>query len=66
MKVLTRSIVLAAVLAAAGCAGMTGGDGIMRVAPGDPTGSANIGTGSVTTGGTIPAEAKAAGIGLSP
>jgi hypothetical protein len=51
----------------AGCSQMpAGGGGIMRADPGDPTGSANIGTGSVTTGSTIPPEARAAGIGLGP
>jgi hypothetical protein len=50
-----------------GCTQMSGGGaGIMRADPGDPTGSANIGTGSVTTGSTIPPEAKAAGMGLGP
>jgi hypothetical protein len=54
-------------ICAAGCSQMpTGGAGIMRADPGDPVGSANIGTGSVTTGSTIPPEAKAAGIGLGP
>ena len=41
-------------------------EGIMKAAPGDPAGSASIGTGSVTMNGGVPIEAKAAGIGLSP
>lgn len=58
---------LALAISAAGCGQMPGGGaGIMRADLGDPTGSANIGTGSVTTGSTIPPEAKAAGIGLGP
>jgi hypothetical protein len=68
MKKMTRSIALAAVLLSAGCANWNAGTGtgIMRTEPGDPAGSANIGTGSVTTGATIPQEAKSAGIGLGP
>jgi hypothetical protein len=59
------SVMLA--LSAVGCADMQNRDaGIMRAAPGDPAGSANIGTGSVTTNSTIPPEAKAAGIGIGP
>jgi hypothetical protein len=38
----------------------------MQAAPGDPAGSANIGTGSVTTNAMIPQEAWSAGIGLGP
>ena len=49
----------------AGCAGL-GGAGIMQADPKDPAGSASIGTGSVTSGGEVPYEAKAAGIGLGP
>lgn len=62
-------VALAVALAStvAGCSVMQGhGGAIMQAAPGDPAGSANTGTGSVTTGGGIPEEAKAAGIGLSP
>ena len=44
----------------------TGGTPIMQTDPADPAGSASIGTGSVTSGGVVPPEAKAAGIGLSP
>jgi hypothetical protein len=63
--ILALSIALAA--AVAGCSDMRNArPGIMQTAPGDPVGSANIGTGSVTTGSTVPPEAKAAGIGLSP
>ena len=51
-------------LATAGCAGLDPSTGIMREDPGDPAGSASIGTGSVTTNSTISSEAKAAGIGL--
>ena len=63
----TMKIALGAALALliTGCA-QDMGPGIMQTAPGDPIGSANIGTGSVTTGSTIPAEAKSAGIGLAP
>jgi hypothetical protein len=39
---------------------------IMRSVQGDPAGSANIGTGSVTVNSSIPNEAKAAGIGIGP
>jgi hypothetical protein len=39
---------------------------IMQTAPGDPVGSANIGTGSVTVNSMIPPEAKAAGMGTGP
>jgi hypothetical protein len=53
-------------LLAVGCADMQRGGGIMMATPGDPAGSANTGTGSVTTGSTIPPEAKAAGIGIGP
>jgi hypothetical protein len=54
-------------LSGAGCADMQNRSGaIMQAAPGDPVGSANIGTGSVTTNSTIPPEAKAAGIGIGP
>lgn len=42
------------------------GPAIMQEDPNDPAGSASIGTGSVTSGSTIPEEAKAAGIGLAP
>jgi hypothetical protein len=39
---------------------------IMRSVQGDPAGSANIGTGSVTVNSAVPDEAKAAGIGIGP
>ena len=66
-KTATIALSLSAVLSAAGCSSMqseTGG--IMMTVPGDPVGSANIGTGSVTVGSVMPDEAKAAGIGLGP
>jgi hypothetical protein len=63
----TVTIVTGAALALclSGCAGNSA-EPIMQTASGDPIGSANIGTGSVTTNSTIPQEAKAAGIGLGP
>ena len=62
-----RSILAATVVVGlTGCAGMTSEGAIMQATPGDPIGSANIGTGSVTTGASISPEAKAAGIGLAP
>ena len=62
-----KSLSVAAIVACiAGCAGTGREDAIMQTAPGDPIGSANIGTGSVTVGASIPAEAKAAGMGLAP
>lgn len=62
---LSASLVLA--IFAAGCSQMpAGGESIMQAVSGDPVGSANIGTGSVTTGSTVPHEAKAAGMGLAP
>ena len=39
---------------------------IMQTVPGDPAGSASIGTGSVTTNSMIAPEAWSAGIGLGP
>jgi hypothetical protein len=66
-KKLTLSASLALAIFAAGCGQMpAGGESIMQTTSGDPVGSANIGTGSVTTGSTIPSEAKAAGMGLAP
>jgi hypothetical protein len=56
----------ALVASLAGCAGMQGAEPIMQAAPGDPVGSANIGTGSVTVNSMIPPEAKAAGMGTGP
>ena len=56
----------AIIVCLAGCTGMGGGMPIMQSEPGDPVGSANTGTGSVTVGSTVPAEAKAAGMGLAP
>lgn len=62
---LSASFIIA--LFAAGCSEMPrGGETIMQTVSGDPVGSANIGTGSVTTGSTISSEAKSAGIGLGP
>ena len=52
-------------LGTSGCGSLTG-PGIMQTDPNDPVGSASIGTGSVTSNSTIPAEAWAAGIGLGP
>jgi hypothetical protein len=66
MKILAKSIVFAFTLLTAGCAAMGGAQPIMREAPGDPAGSANNGTGSVTTNAMIPPEAWSAGIGLGP
>ena len=58
---------LALSLVLAGCGNMAyTGPAIMQAAPGDPVGSANTGTGSVTVGSTIPQEAKSAGMGVSP
>ena len=66
-RIRTILVVSAVALSAVGCAAMQNTDGaIMRGAAGDPAGSANIGTGSVTTNSTVPPEAKAAGIGLGP
>jgi hypothetical protein len=59
------AISLLITLATAGCAGLDG-PGIMQTDPADPAGSASIGTGSVTSNASIPAEARAAGIGLGP
>jgi hypothetical protein len=56
---------LAIAAVSAGC-GFDTNTGIMRAAPGDPVGSANTGTGSVTVNSTIPPEAKSAGIGIGP
>ena len=63
---IVTSVALA--LCLTGCAGMQYGSGapIMKAAPGDPAGSANIGTGSVTVNSITPPEAAAAGIGLGP
>jgi hypothetical protein len=50
-----------------GCGTMPGTTGgIMMAETGDPVGSANIGTGSVTVGSVMPEEAKSAGIGIGP
>jgi hypothetical protein len=74
MSKLAASICALAV-AAAGCAGPSLGpsgtvsaglDSGYSGVPGDPVGSANSGTGSVTIGSSVPYEAKAAGIGLAP
>jgi hypothetical protein len=66
-KTQTVAVILLLALSAAGCGSMqTSAEAINQTAPGDPAGSANIGTGSVTVGATIPYEAKAAGMGLSP
>jgi hypothetical protein len=67
MKTASRLTALVLILVASGCAGLRSGDqAIMQTAPGDPIGSANIGTGSVTVNAGIPPEAKSAGIGLAP
>ncbi len=67
LRTVTMAFSLAAALFASSCSDMRyGGSGIMHATPGDAAGSANIGTGSVTTGSAVPPEAKAAGIGLSP
>lgn len=60
-----RFALAAALVVLAGCAQLSG-PGIMQAAPGDPVGSANTGTGSVTVNSMIPPEAKAAGMGISP
>jgi hypothetical protein len=67
LKILTLAMTLTCALCAAGC-GTVGGapGGIMMAVPGDPIGSANIGTGSVTVGSVMPEEAKSAGIGIGP
>jgi hypothetical protein len=67
IKISTIAVSFTLALSGSGCASMQNSDGaIMRAAPGDPVGSANIGTGSVTTNSTVPPEAKAAGIGIGP
>ena len=67
MKTLIRTTILVIAVFASGCGNVGSGSGaIMQADPIDPAGSASIGTGSVTSGSTIPAEAKAAGIGLGP
>ena len=66
-KTLTLAMTLICALCAAGCGNVGGTPGsIMMAVPGDPIGSANIGTGSVTVGAAMPEEAKAAGIGIGP
>jgi hypothetical protein len=65
-KISTIVVSFTLALSGSGCADMQNSGGIMRAAPGDPVGSANIGTGSVTTNSTVPPEAKAAGIGIGP
>ena len=65
-KIVTTALIFAA-LSIAGCGGMQmPAETMNQTAVGDPVGSANIGTGSVTVGATIPYEAKAAGMGLGP
>jgi hypothetical protein len=67
VKTVTIASSLICALAAGGCNVMQGGAApIMQTAPGDPVGSANIGTGSVTVNSMIPPEAKAAGMGTGP
>jgi len=67
MKTFSRVTALVLALLTFGCAGFqSGSQPIMQAAPGDPIGSANIGTGSVTVNASIPPEAKSAGIGLGP
>ena len=65
-KTATIALILGVALPAAGCGGMHSPASIMQTVSGDPVGSANIGTGSVTVGAVMPEEAKAAGIGLGP
>ena len=66
IKTGTLALILVA-LSLAGCGSMpTSAETMNQTAVGDPVGSANIGTGSVTVNATIPYEAKAAGIGLAP
>ncbi|MGZ5094794.1 MAG: hypothetical protein ACXWCY_26550 [Burkholderiales bacterium] len=67
-KTLTIAFSVTLALSAVGCSGMQSRDNgtIMRSVQGDPAGSANIGTGSVTVNSTVPDEAKAAGIGIGP
>ena len=62
----TIALILGLVLPAAGCGGVHSTGSIMQTVSGDPVGSANIGTGSVTVGAVMPEEAKAAGIGFGP
>ena len=63
----TMCAVIALAIVMAGCSELERqGGAIMQAAPGDPAGSASIGTGSVTMLGGIPPEAKSAGIGLAP
>ena len=67
LKTATIALSLGLALSATGCGSMHAGTGgIMMEVSGDPVGSANIGTGSVTVGAVMPEEAKAAGIGLGP
>lgn len=67
VKTVTIASTLLFAISAAGCGVMQGGAApIMQTAPGDPVGSANIGTGSVTVNSMIPPEAKAAGMGTGP
>ena len=65
MKSLTLAFSILVTLAITGCTS-SGGPGIAQADPNDPAGSASIGTGSVTSGSTVPPEAKAAGIGIGP
>ncbi|HUP96011.1 MAG TPA: hypothetical protein VM164_13980 [Burkholderiales bacterium] len=65
-KAATTALIFGLALSAAGCGGMHSTATIMQTVSGDPVGSANIGTGSVTVGAVIPDEAKAAGIGFGP
>ena len=67
MKTLILAMTFSCALCAAGCSNVGGAPGsIMMAVPGDPIGSANIGTGSVTVGSVMPEEAKSAGIGIGP
>ena len=66
MNKTTTALILGLAFSAAGCGGMHSTAPIMQTVSGDPVGSANIGTGSVTVGSVMPEEAKAAGMGLGP
>jgi hypothetical protein len=67
VKTVTIASSLVFAIAGGGCNVMQGGAApILQTAPGDPVGSANIGTGSVTVNSMIPPEAKAAGMGTGP
>ena len=60
----TLVVSFALIAGLSGCAAW--GPGTSQTDPNDPVGSASIGTGSVTSGSTIPREAWSSGIGLAP